>query len=298
MTRRVSAPSSALIVAALLVSAFVMAVAAVGLAPGAASASPGVSAGAAYPYPTLGLPPAGANDWSCEPTAQHPYPAVIVHGTFGDQKSLLDNLSLSLKRGGYCVYALDYGNRATGPIEESAAQLGAYVDRVLASTGAAKVHLVGHSQGGMMPRYFIKNLGGEAVVEDLVGIAPSNHGTTITSGFPAPGGQDGGNTYCVACDQQATGSPFLTELNNPDETPGDVDYTQVVTKHDEVVVPYTSGFLTPGPHSTNITAQERCALDLAEHGTLAMDPQTIAWVLNAFGREGPADPAAGIGCRG
>jgi triacylglycerol lipase len=242
-------------------------------------------------YPTLGWPPAGANDWSCRPTAARPLPAVIVHGTFGDQKSLLDNLSLSLKRDGFCVYALDYGNRATGPIEESAGQLDAFVDKVLASTGAAKVELVGHSQGGMMPRYYIENLGGDAVVEDLVGLAPSNHGTTVNSAFSS-------SPSCVACDQQRAGSDFLTALNNPDETPGDVDYTQVETRYDEVVVPYTSAFLTPGPQSTNILLQDRCRADASEHLTIAMDPQAIAWVLDAFGHDGPADPAARIGCLG
>ena len=107
---------------------------------------------AAAPSLTWGVPPLGANDWSCKPTAARPFPAVIVHGTFGDQKSLLDNLSLALKRDGYCVYSLDYGNRGTGPIEESAQVLKDFVGRVLTSTGAAKVQLVGHSQGGMMPR--------------------------------------------------------------------------------------------------------------------------------------------------
>ena len=293
MTRHVSA------LVALLTSALVAVAALVGLTSGAANAQ---SMGAESPrYLTLGLPPAGANDWSCQPTPERPYPAVIVHGTFGDQKSLLDNLSLSLKRDGYCVYALDYGNRATGPIEESAAQLDGFVDQVLAATGAAKVNVVGHSQGGLMPRYYIKYLGGDLVVEDLVGLAPSNHGTTVSGGFPAPGeepGSGGSNEYCVACDQQAAGSPFLTDLNNPDETPGPVDYTQVVTKYDEVVVPYTSGFLTPDAQSTNITVQDRCAADTAEHLTIPMDPQAIAWVLNAFGREGPADAAAPIGCTG
>ena len=35
----------------------------------------------------------------------------------------------------------------------------------------------GHSQGGMMPRYYLKFLGGASKVDDLVGLAPSNHGT-------------------------------------------------------------------------------------------------------------------------
>jgi triacylglycerol esterase/lipase EstA (alpha/beta hydrolase family) len=50
---------------------------------------------------------------------------------------------------------------------------------VLTATGAAKVDIVGHSQGGMMPRYYIRFLGGAATVHTLVGLAPSSHGTTI-----------------------------------------------------------------------------------------------------------------------
>lgn len=260
-------------------------VACVPFAGGTATAAPAVE------YPTWGTPPLGANDWSCRPTAQRPYPAVIVHGTFGDSRSLLDNLSLALKQDGYCVYSLDYGNRATGPIEESARQLDAFVDQVLAATGAAKVQMVGHSQGGMMPRYWIKNLGGDGLVEDLVGLVPSNHGTTVQGGF-------GSGSWCTSCDQQAAGSPFLTALNTPDETPGTVDYTQVTTRYDQVVVPYTSAFLTDDAQSTNITLQDRCPVDSAEHLTIPMDPQAIAWVLHAFDREGPADAAAPIGCTG
>lgn len=247
---------------------------------------------AAYdePYPSLDRDPVGANDWTCRPTAQRPHPAVIVHGTFGDRASLLDGLSSSLKSDGYCVFALDYGNRATGPIEDSAAQLRDFVAEVLTATGAQRVSIVGHSQGGMMPRYYIKNLGGDGLVEDLVGLAPSNHGTSV-AGESAQGETEG----CTSCDQQQSGSEFLTALNDPDETPGDVDYTQVVTRYDQVVVPYTSGFLA-GERSTNITLQDYCAANASEHVTIPMDRQAIAWVLHAFDREGPADPAAAIGC--
>ena len=63
---------------------------------------------------------------------------------------------------GYCVFALTYGLDprlpiqvigGTIPIEQSAPELGAFVDQVLAATGAAKVDLVGHSEGTFMPEY-------------------------------------------------------------------------------------------------------------------------------------------------
>jgi len=225
---------------------------------------------------------ASVNDWSCTPTSAHPTPVVIVHGTFGDSMSLLGRLSSSLKRAGYCVFALDYGNRATGPIEQSAAQLKTFVGRVLSATGAAKVSMVGHSQGGMMPRYYIKFLGGASKVDDLVGLSPSNHGTanplTLTPGL----------TYlCPSCVQQKIGSPFLRRLNAGDETPGAVSYTNVVTRYDEVVLPYTSGYLS-GSNTTNITLQDRCPFDVSDHLYIPMDGPAIRLALNALGRRGPA----------
>src|SRR4051812_25624134 len=65
----------------------------------------------------------GVNDWSCVPTADHPRPIVLVHGTFGDRKHLLENLSNALLAHGYCVFSLDYGNRATQDIATSAQAL-------------------------------------------------------------------------------------------------------------------------------------------------------------------------------
>jgi triacylglycerol lipase len=70
----------------------------------------------------------------------------------------------------------------------------------------------------------------------------------------------------------------------------------VVTRYDEVVTPYTSGFLTPGPRSTNVVVQESCALDTAEHLGIVYDGVALRWVVNALGREGPADPRAAVAC--
>jgi len=242
---------------------------------------PSGSAGAAV----AAAPPFGANNWSCKPTAAHPNPVVLVHGTYGNMESYLEYLSWGLVVSGYCVFSLDYGNNGTGDIPTSAGQLRTFVDKVLATTGATKVSLVGHSQGGTMARYYVKNLGGGAKVNDLVGIAPANHGTNNT-GLTA---RIVGYPVCVACTQLMIGSSFLTGLNSVDETPGTVSYTNIVSKLDKIVTPYTSGNLS-GPNTTNITLQNVCPSDVTDHVHLPEDPAVIRLVLNALQVSGPAQP--------
>ena len=122
-------------------------------------------------------------------------PVVLVHGTFGDSTNW-GYIKPQLEARGYRTFAIDYGNRGTGDIRVSAQQLADFVDGVLAQTGASTVDIIGHSQGGMMPRYYVKNLGGAGKVDDLVGLSPSNHGTDVAVA-------DTGT--CVACSQQAAG---------------------------------------------------------------------------------------------
>lgn len=235
----------------------------------------------------------GWNDFSCKPSTAHPRPVVLVHGTFGNS---IDNwlaLAPYLVNRGYCVFSLDYGQlpnvpffHGLGPIDKSAAQLDAYVDRVLAATGAAEADLVGHSQGGMMPRYYLKFLGGAEKVNALVGIAPDNHGTTLlglTKLLPHfPGVEDFVTENTPGLADQIAGSPFITRLNAGGDTVPGVTYTVITTRYDEVVTPYRSGFLD-GPNVTNIVIQDKCALDLSEHVAIGtVDRVTFHEVTNAL----------------
>lgn len=247
---------------------------------------------------TEDISPPGANNWSCKPSAEHPYPVILVPGTFESMLKNWSTLSPVLAGQGYCVFALNYGTTngidATGPVADSAAELGSFVDAVLGATGARKVDLVGHSQGGMMPRYYIGFLGGAKKVNHLVGIAPSNHGTEgvlVPSGDGPVATSDSG-FLCQACADQEAGSPFLTELNSIGDTVNGPAYTVISTKYDEVVTPYTSQFLDgPARQVTNITIQDKCALDLIEHDQAPNDPVVHRLVSHALTQEGPADPA-------
>ena len=76
------------------------------------------------------------------------------------------------------MFALDLVRRGMAPMDQSADKLAAFIDEVLQRTGAAKVSLVGHSQGGMLARYVARFRGKLGVIDDIVGLAPSSHGTT------------------------------------------------------------------------------------------------------------------------
>jgi pimeloyl-ACP methyl ester carboxylesterase len=257
-------------------------------------------AGALSTFNSPTTPPPGANNFSCRPSAAHPYPVILVHGTLANMNDNWQAAAPILANHGYCVFAFNYGGssatsdlQGTGDIAASAAQLGKFVNTVLAATGAAKVDLVGHSQGGMMPRYYLNFLGGAANVATFVALAPSNYGTTL-DGLTVLGTDIGLigpinsalATTCTACVEQEAGSAFLAKLNVTPTVAG-VNYTVIETKGDEVVTPYRNAFLPAAPNVSNITLQNQCPLDASDHLEIASDPVAMADMLNALD---PAQP--------
>jgi triacylglycerol esterase/lipase EstA (alpha/beta hydrolase family) len=281
------------------------------VAPTAGAAS-GTSTGVSYPVgdaatgyvaeltdPT-GSPP-GVNVPGCHPAASGPkqYPVILLPGTLYDMADTWQALGPILADDGWCVYGLNYGGSASttlsggriwsvGDIPTSAGQLATFVKQVQAATGASKVDLVGWSQGGMMPRWYMRFDAGAASVHDLVGLAPSNHGTTVDGtsalfdavtalGLPAPLTL----AQCLACTQQLAGSPFLQQLNAGRDTVPGVRYTVIETRDDEVVTPYTSAFLS-GPAVTNLTLQDQCPDDHADHLAMPYDSAALQDVVQAL----------------
>ena len=250
--------------------------------------------------PSAGAP--GENDWSCRPSTTHPEPVVLVPGTGGDASDNWGTYAALLFDNGYCAFALTYGVPASlaktpfqiggmNSIESSAVQLKAFVAKVLKATGAAKVDLVGHSQGTLMPDYYVKFLGGARYVDKYVSLAPLWHGE-----FPPSAGdwwsvaallgykRSSLLPFCQACTEMVAGSAFMSKLSAGGvEVPG-VSYTNIVTEHDELVVPYTSG-IEPGMH--NVVLQNGCPADLSDHAEIASDQRASVLVLNALD---PAHP--------
>jgi triacylglycerol esterase/lipase EstA (alpha/beta hydrolase family) len=244
--------------------------------------------------------PAGANA-RCTPSSAHPYPVILTEGTFASMYNSFGAVSPDLVNNGYCVYAFNYGQTipftgfyAMGDIAASAAQLSSEVNNVLSETGASKVDIVGWSQGGMMPRYYINNLGGASKVNMLVGFAPSNYGTNLDGvvNLLSDFGELGVTSAllsvtCEACVEQIQGSSFLTSLDQTPTVAG-VNYVVIETADDDVVTPYTNAFLPAGPNVQNITLQNQCPQDHSDHISIPYDSNALQDMINALGPDSPS----------
>lgn len=262
-------------------------------------------------YNLMGPPPPGANDWNCRPSVEHPRPVVLVHGTGSNMQDAFKFISPMLKDQGYCVFALNYGGIRTwfdpnviawgvADIQQSAGQLAAFVDAVLAHTGAAQVDLVGHSQGGMMPRQYLKYNSGADIhdptknkVNTLVALGPTNHGTTFngqqqmyswlaTAGLlPTQQTRDYAEwvLFGVAGRQQLVGSGLISQLNTGGETLPGVRYVVIASQNDETITPPQSSFLSmSGGNATNLWIQDGCPANVVSHAGLISDPRSL-WLI-------------------
>src|SRR5690606_5445826 len=97
---------------------------------------------AAYQKQHPSVTPSGVNDFGCRPDTERPRPVVLAHGTDSSAYSDWSAIGPSLVAAGFCVFAPNYGGApgadtyGTEDLRASAWQIGEFVDRVLAETGA------------------------------------------------------------------------------------------------------------------------------------------------------------------
>lgn len=231
-------------------------------------------------------------------------PAVLlVHGTFtAGQEQYEWNYIPLLSARGYDVCAVTYPDRGLGDQQISAEYVVNALRRLHAKTGR-KLAMIGHSQGATMPRWALKWWpSARAAVADFVMQAGPHHGTLIAS--PATLEQQLGlgalpvGLLPAAFYQFTPGSQFVGALNAGDETPGDIDYTNLYTLTDELVepaVPVPTAALDwqqNNPRVANILLQKVCPQQIVDHVTIGtIDSLAFALALDAIEHAGPADPA-------
>ncbi|OLT50113.1 hypothetical protein BJF89_11735 [Corynebacterium sp. CNJ-954] len=192
--------------------------------------------------------------WHARPTDERPYPVVLLHGTISS-KNAWQNLVVSLRDRGWVVFAPDYGIHGTQDVLTSARDIAAYLDQVFAATGAEKIDIVGHSQGGLLARYWINEMGGADRIHHLVSLSAPHHGTTVR-GLLASVITASETTVRVAEAvvskmmgpagmQQVVGAPLIETMTTGPETRPGIRYSCLATRNDTTVVPFETAFLTP-----------------------------------------------------
>lgn len=174
-------------------------------------------------------------------------PVVVVGGTLApylSQIPLVERLdsdgwtTSSFTLEGYSLAGLDINGLK--PIEESAACLDAYVDEVLAQYPAGtKVSLIGHSQGALVSRYYINELGGDALTDTYISLAGPNYGTDIaTLGDFVTGGDCLGLPVCaqMGADSGSFTNDFLAALNDGPDVAGGVDSYSFYSENGDNIV--------------------------------------------------------------
>jgi hypothetical protein len=172
-------------------------------------------------------PPAVRALFAADPLAART-PVVLVHGLI-DNRSIFSVMQRSLRRRGFAhVCTWNYSPLLTD-VARGAADLGAHIERICEQTGHDRVHVVGHSLGGLIARYHVQRQSGFRRVDSLVTLGTPHQGSVWAHVLPTP-----------LVRQLRPGSPVLQELAEP--APGcDTRVTAVYSDLDQMVVPTSSG---------------------------------------------------------
>lgn len=207
-------------------------------------------------------------------------PVIIVAGTTSPAFAN-EPLAARMRGDGYRVWIYVLPNLGLTDVHDSSAGLASLVDSVRSQTGASKVSLVGHSQGGLVARDYVKTRGGSSKVDKIISLGAPHYGTAIANLGTFLGL---GNCLGVtACEQMAIGSSYLSGLNAGDDSIGNVRYTNIASKLDEVVNPYTTSFLNSSDGNIqNVAVQSKCWARVVGHLGLIVDGTVYSGVRQAL----------------
>ncbi|KAG5916540.1 hypothetical protein E4U53_004302 [Claviceps sorghi] len=243
--------------------------------------------------------PFGDNDYACR-SAKHPNPVVMLHALGGNRNFDLGLLAGWLRLQGFCTFSLTYGAAPGSPIggldsiNQSAPAIGRFIRDVAGRTGAARVDLVGHSEGGLQALYVPKFEPGVApLVDVIVAVAPPTHGTSL-SGLLALVRTLGRRVSdrieevlrrfgCRACIDMVEGSAVLARLAAGPIVQRNHTVTVIASRTDVLVTPPETAFVRePGVH--NLFVQDVCPSDRVGHFGLAVAPNVWHLVRNSLER--------------
>jgi triacylglycerol lipase len=192
-------------------------------------------------------------------------PILLVHG-FIDNHAIFTVMERALRRRGFhMLTAYDY-DLLTHSIPRAAIRLGETIERLVTQSGYERIHVIGHSLGGLITRYYVQRLGGDSCVHTLVTLGTPHQGTQLARAAP----------LLPLVRQLTPRSPIIQELAEPARG----CRTRFIAFHsdiDPVIVPSGNARLEhPDLNVQNISVRGVGHLSLPRNGRIAF---TIAEAL-------------------
>ena len=208
-------------------------------------------------------------------------PVLLVHGTgITRRQSWGWNYWKALALRGFEVCWVELPSTSLNDIQVSAEYVARAYETMHAAAGQ-KIDVMGHSQGGLQPRWAIKWFPSGRFVADYIGLSSPHHGTQVANAATVQG-------QCFpSCWQMRQNSNFITALNRDDETPGGIHYSNIWSSTDELIQPPGTQNLEDG---VNVSLQDVCPGRPIDHAAILGDFVTWKLVRYALKNPGPTDP--------
>nr|BFD83138.1 alpha/beta fold hydrolase [Streptomyces sp. Xyl84] len=205
-------------------------------------------------------------------------PVVLLHG-FIDNRSVFVLLRRNLaQHGRQRVESLNY-SPLTCDIRTAAELLGRHIEEICERTGSERVDVVGHSLGGLIARYYVQRLGGDARIRTLVTLGTPHAGTRV-----APLA----NAHPIVR-QMRPGSELIEELSGP--APGcRTHFVSFWSDLDHLMDPLESACIEhPDLRAENIRVSG------IGHLALPVHPAVASGIRQALDTVRPGDPSTAQG---
>ncbi len=267
---------------------------ALGAVPGTAAAADPAYAPPDTPGPALDVPKdklAASLECSKRIDGATRTPVLLVPGTGATAKDNFSwNYEPAFDKLGIPWCAVTFPYSGNGDVQVNGEYV-VHAIRDMHRRAGRRISIVGHSQGGMVPRWALRFWPDtRPMVDDVIGFAGSNHGST-------QGGVSCGDGKCIEADwQQSYMSNFIRALNSFGETFSGISYTNIYTHNDEIVQPNaddtgSSSLHTGSGRITNVAVQDVCPSNTSEHFIIGtIDATAYALAIDALEHDGPADP--------
>jgi pimeloyl-ACP methyl ester carboxylesterase len=112
-------------------------------------------------------------------------PILLAHGIIDNHTVFALMRRQLLRRGFTRIQTFSY-SPLTLDVRSTAERMGAEIERLCEESGSDQIHIVGHSLGGLIARYYVQRLGGSERVHTCVTLGTPHQGSAAARLFPWP----------------------------------------------------------------------------------------------------------------